>query len=271
MVFCRHHNFIPLERRLKMEETTAKTGLSISALKYIAITAMLIDHIAFAFLDDGEHIILYTIMDLIGRITGPIMFFAAVEGYHHTKNLKKYLLRLFAFALISYLPFMYAWSDHFNPLRLNVIFTIFLGLLAVHARRSIKNIFLKILVISVLILFSISADYGTAGVIMILTFDFFYGNRRNQLAGYLLIVLLDFDVRSFFIHPFWEWVYTGQFTIRYYSLPDNYICLGFLIPFFLLMLYNGQPGSRSKLSKWVFYIFYPAHLVIIGLIRLLAA
>ena len=252
-----------------MEEATAKAGLSISALKYIAIAAMLIDHIAFAFLDDGEHIILYTIMDLIGRITGPIMFFAAAEGYHHTKDLKKYLSRLFAFALISYLPFMYAWSDHFNPLRLNVIFTIFLGLLAVHARRSIKNIFLKILVISVLILASIPADYGTSGVIIILVFDFFYGNRRNQLAGYLLIVLLDFDVLSFFIHPFWARIYDGQFAVSYYSSPDNFICLGFLIPFFLLMFYNGQPGSRSKLSKWVFYIFYPAHLIIIGLIRLL--
>ena len=256
------------------EQTNIKTGLSISALKYIAIAAMLIDHIALAFLDDGEHVFLYTVMDLIGRITGPIMFFAAVEGYHHTKNLKKYLLRLLLFALISDLPFMYAWSDHFNPLRLNVIFTILFGVLAVCARRKIKNIFLKIAVIYLLILFSLPADYGTTGVILILVFDFFYGSLKNQLAGYFLIALFDFDVLSFFTHPFWSWIYEKKFTLDYYCSADNYISLGFLIPFFLLMFYNGQPsanGKQSKLVKWGFYIFYPAHLVIIGLIRLLAA
>ena len=67
-----------------------KDGLSIDGLKYIAIIAMLIDHIGNAFVE--EQTLLANIMYMIGRITGPIMFFAAVEGYHKTKNLKKYML-----------------------------------------------------------------------------------------------------------------------------------------------------------------------------------
>ena len=124
--------------------------LSIDELKYIAIIAMLIDHVGNAFINDSSQ--LYHIMSLVGRITGPIMFFAAVEGYHHTKSLKKYIIRLLVFALVSYLPFMYVFRDNFNALRLNVIFTILIGVLAIHVRRKIKNIFLKTFVILVLII-----------------------------------------------------------------------------------------------------------------------
>ena len=107
-----------------------KNGLSIDGLKYIAISAMLIDHIGNAFVE--EQTLLANIMYMVGRITGPIMFFAAVEGYHKTKNLKKYMLRLFAFALISYLPYIFAFRSSFNALRLNVLFTILIGLLSVY-------------------------------------------------------------------------------------------------------------------------------------------
>lgn len=66
---------------------------------------MAIDHIAWAFVPDGS--ILAIVMHFIGSITGPIMFFSAVEGYHHTKNINKYMARLAAFAVISWFPFVY--------------------------------------------------------------------------------------------------------------------------------------------------------------------
>ena len=91
-------------------QETQKKGLSLNALKYIAIAAMLIDHVAIVFLDDSTA--LFHILDAIGRTTAPIMVFAAVEGYHHTKDLKKYLTRLFVFALINYLPFMYLFYQY---------------------------------------------------------------------------------------------------------------------------------------------------------------
>ena len=139
-------------------QETQKKGLSLNALKYIAIAAMLIDHVAIAFLDDSTA--LFHILDAIGRTTAPIMVFAAVEGYHHTKDLKKYLTRLFVFALISYLPFMYLFTNTFRPLRLNVIFTIFFGLVAVHAAHTIRNVFLKIVVILSLMILTVPMDNG---------------------------------------------------------------------------------------------------------------
>ena len=82
-----------------------KTGMSSFALKTIAIIAMLIDHIAWAFVPTGT--ILGQIMHIIGRITAPIMCYFIAEGYYHTHNMKKYALRLAIFALISHIAYNY--------------------------------------------------------------------------------------------------------------------------------------------------------------------
>ena len=116
----------------------SRGGLSLNHLKAVAVAAMVIDHIAFAFVPDGT--LLAILLHSIGKITGPTMFFAAVEGCHHTRNLNRYLLRLAVFALVSWFPFLYF---HFGGdlaaiqlMRPNVIYTIFLGVLAVRIRRS---------------------------------------------------------------------------------------------------------------------------------------
>jgi len=244
-----------------------KNDISLNVLKYIAIAAMLIDHIAITFVDDTT--VLFNIMDLLGRITGPIMFFAAVEGYHHTRNFKKYLLRLAVFALISYFPFMYLFADGFRLLRFNIIFNILLGLLAIHVSRTAKNIFLKVLLIFALLIISVPSDYGTLCIIIMLVFDFFYGNLKNQLAGYLMIVLFEINILEFFIRPFRALIYTGTFDISF--LAEEYSDFGFLIPFFLLCFYKGRKGSGGKFSKWIFYVFYPAHLIILLILKTVLA
>lgn len=104
------------------------------------------------------------------------------------------MLRLFTFALISYLPYIFAFGSSFNALRLNELFTILIGLLAVYARRNIKNIFLKAFVIILLLIASIPMDAGTAGVAIILVFDYYYGNKKNQIFGYTIIAMLDLGV-----------------------------------------------------------------------------
>lgn len=84
---------------------TEKRGLSANTLKYIAIAAMLIDHIAWCFVD--TYSVLGQIMHVIGRLTAPIMCYFIAEGYYYTRNVKKYLLRLGLFALISWAPFTF--------------------------------------------------------------------------------------------------------------------------------------------------------------------
>ena len=83
-----------------------KKPLNSNALKYIAIIAMLIDHIAWAFVPFSSA--LGQIMHLIGRFTAPIMCYFISEGYFHTKDVKKYIFRIGIFAIISQLPFVIA-------------------------------------------------------------------------------------------------------------------------------------------------------------------
>lgn len=107
--------------------------LSALSLKLIAIAAMVVDHVAFTFVPYGTP--LWTVMDAVGKLTGPIMFYMAVEGFHHTRSIRRYLARLAVFAGVSYFPFLYFCAmgqpEQMNPLRLNVIYTISLGVLAV--------------------------------------------------------------------------------------------------------------------------------------------
>lgn len=244
-----------------------KRRLSVDTLKYIAIIAMGIDHVALAFVDNRS--VWYVLMRAIGRITGPVMFFCAVEGYHHTKNLRKYLMRLFAFALISYLPYMFAFHDSFDFLRLNVMFTILIGLLVMHVRRRIKIIWLKILVMFGLIILSIPTDYGVLGVIMMLVFDFYYGSRKNQLVGYGILVMMSGQtaILETLTWPFKSLMYFGR--IFWSVSVERLYGLGFLLPIGLLTLYNGKKGRGGELTKWIFYVFYPLHLIVIGFLRVL--
>ena len=66
--------------------------LSALSLKLIAIAAMVVDHVAFTFVPYGTP--LWTVMDAVGKLTGPIMFYMAVEGFHHTRSIRRYLARL---------------------------------------------------------------------------------------------------------------------------------------------------------------------------------
>ena len=85
---------------------TERTGfLNRNQLKYLVIAAMLIDHIAWAFVPTAS--LLGQAMHIVGRLTGPTMAYMLAEGYHYTRNVKKYALRLGIFAVISWLPFSY--------------------------------------------------------------------------------------------------------------------------------------------------------------------
>ena len=93
-----------------VEEKTKVKGLSGTTIKFIAIAAMLIDHIAWAFVP--TYSVFGQIMHVIGRITASIMCFFVAEGYYYTKNVKKYVLRLAIFALISHVPFIFFETEN---------------------------------------------------------------------------------------------------------------------------------------------------------------
>lgn len=143
-----------------MEETVVmdkKKGISGTALKIIALVAMFIDHFAAIFLNDyleasippglkPEEVaevfqnnpslarinLLLVVMRLVGRFGFPLFAFLMVEGFEHTRSVRKYALNMIVFALISELPFNLGFSSKLlYPGYQNVFFTLFLGLLCI--------------------------------------------------------------------------------------------------------------------------------------------
>ena len=108
--------------------------LSAAALHLIAMALMLMDHLWATLLPAQDW------LTCAGRLAFPIFAFMTVEGYFHTRNLKRYALRLLLFALLSEVPFdlMYG-GTWFYPVHQNVIWTLLLGLLGVHLMETMRK------------------------------------------------------------------------------------------------------------------------------------
>lgn len=221
--------------------------MSTFVLKIIAITTMLIDHIGAILVPRDS--VWYLVMRGIGRLAFPLFVFMLVEGFHHTRDVKKYLIRLGIFAVISEIPFDLALYDSVLEFgHQNVFFTLFLGLLCIYLidqmyKKYEKNPFTYNLLAGLLTLaFSLVAvllrtDYNYAGILMIVAFYLFRGNKI------LIAVALAF--------------------VSMWILGNiNGLALLAIIP---IMLYNGQKGKNVK---YLFYVFYPAHLLILALIKM---
>lgn len=236
-----------------MENTSR--GLTANALKLIAITAMLVDHIAWAFVPTYSP--LGQIMHMIGRTTAPIMCYFIAEGYYHTKNLNNYALRLGIFAVISYFAYTFEHTGNFLAIyNAGMIFTLFLGLIAIVVCKSEKIPFvLKLLAVLVLCALSLFGDWPIFGILFILAFALNRGSFAKQalwfsaaaVGMYLLMVMTDDSIIN--------------------GITGNLFQLAVLLALPLLMLYNGQRGKGGRFFKWLFYIFYPAHLIILGIIQ----
>ena len=238
------------------EGTPSWRNLSGNAIKWIAIAAMLTDHIAWAFVP--TYSVLGQIMHIIGRITGPTMCFFISEGYAHTRNVKKYLFRLGIFAVIAQIPYQLFETGRLGlriaPCGFSVIFTLFLSLLAVVAYDRIENGALRTLAIVGLCLLSTLGDWMCFDVIFTLIFWTNRGNFRKQALNFtfaatvmvLLMTLSEIGGGGRI------WGELFQFAVL--------LCLP------ILFFYSGKRGGGGRCSKWAFYIFYPVHLLIIALI-----
>lgn len=226
-------------------------------LKIIAMLTMLADHIGYAYFNQISWI------NLIGRIAFPIFAFQISKGYIHTKNLKKYFLRLFLFALISQIPFMLFNSIHTENFTLNIFFTLFVGLLAIFIYDKICNSTINFVKdkktnstikqeigIAVSVLLGILAqvchfDYGFFGIAIIFLFYIFRNNKLAMVISYLTACALKYGIRII-LHGFNIW----------YVL----LCLFTMLPIIIICFYNGKQGKKVK---YLLYFFYPIHLLIL--------
>lgn len=237
-----------------------KKCLNRNTLKYIAIIAMLLDHIAMLLFTKNSNIALYSTFRFIGRLTAPIMCYFIAEGFYYTHSRKKYGERLALFAVIS--QFAYTFAHHKTILTsnlftdLNVIYTLFIGFLVLVCYEKISNPILKWTSTVLLIMLSGIGDWGIIAPVFILVFYAFRDNIQAKLICFTLAS--GFEVLSdiiFMISKHRPW---------YGEIWQAGIFL--IIP--LLLMYNGKKGKSSAFNKWFFYIFYPLHLLVLGLIEI---
>ena len=232
-------------------------SLNSNQLKLIAIVAMTIDHISWALFPDFPKEWWIIALHIIGRITAPIMWFFIAEGYHYTRNVKKYLLRLFTFAIISHFAYNFAGGIPFVPFKTSVfnqtsvIWTLVWGVVAlcIIDSKTIKNGFKPVL-ITIICLISFCADWSCIAVMAIISIHCNRGDFKKQMIYSNLWVVVYAVVYFIFID-------------KVYGIIQIFTVLS--IPF--LKAYNGERG-KLKSMKWFFYIYYPLHLVLCGIIRL---
>ena len=225
-----------------------KYSLTATQLKYVAVIAMLLDHIAWAFLP--IHTPLAQIMHIIGRITAPVMAYMVAEGYRHTKNLRQYLLRMFLFSLISWVPFSLFNKGVWPTSCFSVISSLFAGLLMICIWEEKKlPQFLREALLVILALATITCDWGITLPFMVFVFHRYRDEPKEKWLYYYAIVIAQ------------------AATYLYSDAAANYYIIGMLFVPLLLMQYNGERGSGGAFSKWFFYIFYPLHIYILYLLK----
>ena len=231
------------------------------SLHIMAMIFMLCDHMW------GVSLVNHDVFTCIGRLTFPIYAFLIVEGYFHTSNLKKYVKRLFLFAVISEIPFnLVMGSRWFYPLHQNVLwsFLISIGLIHWNEKTKEKQLWKRVLVglatvcIAYIVGIITFVDYYNAGILMVLTFYFFRGKKWWNYIGQLACMwYINVEMLQGF-------GYEISLLGNTYFIARQGIALLSLI---LIWAYKGRQGYHSKKLQYFYYIFYPLHLLILGCLK----
>ena len=246
-----------------------KKTLNSNALKIIAIVAMTIDHIAWLVFSGYSNEFLPALLHIIGRLTCPIMCYFIAEGYHYTKNINKYTLRLFAFSLISHFAYIFASSSFidgksFIPFyygdilnQTSVMWPLAWGLVMLRVVNSERiNSIIKVLLVLLICVITFPSDWSCIASLCILAI----GTNRESFRKQML----------------WMVFYVGIYSVVYFFTLDKLygiIQMGVVFSIPLIMMYNGQRGRSQRINrfmKWLFYIYYPLHLFIIGCIQFIS-
>ena len=247
-----------------------KRTLSANWIKLIAIAAMTVDHLAWLLYPGYPRELIPLVMHMIGRITCPVMCWFIAEGYHHTRDINKYTARLLAFAVLSHFAYVLA-SDRFVDWRsfvpfyygsvldqTSVMWSLAWGLVMLRVVNSgkIQRDSVKILLVLLMCLISFPSDWSCIAALCIMAFGTNRGIFRTQMLWMTLYVAIYGAVYFFALDPL-------------YGLLQLAVVLA--IP--VIRMYNGQRGSSpkaNKIMKWVFYLYYPLHLLVIGWLKNIA-
>ena len=231
------------------------------SLHMMAMAFMLCDHLWGTIVSGNDW------LTCIGRLAYPIFAFMIVEGYFHTGNLKKYVLRMTLFAVISEIPFnLMMGSSIVYPFHQNVMWTflISMGLIWLNEKAKGKP-WREVLTGAGTILLGyvlgmlLMVDYYGPGVLTVLVFYFFCQRKWWSYMGQLLcLAYINMEMLGGF---------TYEFTIlgHTFSIARQAFALLALIP---IWLYHGKQGAHNKALRCIYYAFYPLHLLILGLLQM---
>lgn len=269
---------------------TSRFGISSFTLKVAAIAGMTCNHVANIFagtLPGWFTVLLCT----FGGLTFPIMAFLLCEGYRYTSNVRRYAARLAAFAAVAQIPYSLLWGA-----TANVLVTLLIGLGILWAQDHLRNRIAFAAVLVAGVAGSVLCDWGVIGPVMIYLFHQLRENPRGVILTMLVAVLsLGLPVASNLVGDLqtaaapagageltvespWEALCevparaaesfdatTANTVYQAGALMGDlgaasYYTIGFALATALMLAYNGQ---RGRPMKWFFYVYYPAHLLVL--------
>lgn len=245
-----------MQKNFKLETTSA-------SLHLIAMACMLCDHLWVTIVPGNEW------LTCIGRIAFPIFAFLIVEGFHHTRNLRNYVLRLLAAAIASEIPFnLMAAGSFLYPFHQNVLWTFLIAIGMMYANEKVRGatawkriaVAFATVVIGALAGLLSFADYFHAGVLTVLVFYFFRGRSWLCFFGQAFCLwYLNFESLGGLVYEF-------SLAGSTFVFPQQGFALLALIP---IWLYRGRKGYDSKAFGWFNYLFYPLHMLILSVLAMI--
>ena len=231
-----------------------RQGLTGNQLKILGIVAILIDNIGAVVIQGGilhgtdsalYHAVVLTpsghywliagqVCRYVGRLGFPILAYLTAEEFVRTRDRRQYALRMLLFALLSEVPFDLAvYHTPFYPHYQNMMFTLFAGVLVMAVMESTQNPCLKAgaLAAGCALSWVLQFDYNVVGVLFIAAMYWFRHNDIAQLAVGVVLCALE--------------------SVSYYCVSA--------LAFVPVVLYNGRRGAFQL--KYLFYVFYPVHLL----------
>ena len=270
--------------------------LNKAQLRWLAMLFMVLDHFAEMFLKPGLEgrseiltklqlsqpfaEILFNVFISLGTFTGTVMIYFLIEGYFYTKNLKKYMLRLLLFGVISQGPFYLA----FGVPALNILFALAVCLGAIYVHYHVPNSGKKNLMILGLFLVNCFSDWTIMAVpITLFLVEAFEPVPKDQrsLQDQIINSGHRFKVNQNRLKIAWIKSFLLMLIVFAASTESLFNAAastgGFIFAAVLLTFYYDDskpeaPGSEatdgagsffSVLKKYFFYIFYPLHLIIL--------
>ena len=231
-------------------------GLSSNTLKIIAAISMLIDHLGVIFFPQIK------IFRILGRIALPIFSFMIAEGTRYTRNKLRYFLMVFSLGVICQIVYFLYNGDTY----MSILIAFSISIATIYAMQLFKEslfdknakvlkkiscgaLFFTVVLAVYFLNTVLEIDYGFFGCMLPVFAAVFYSPKTCEIAlvkklDALPVHLLTLSIGMIFLA-------LEPFPLQFWSF--------LAIPF--LVLYSGKRGKANM--KYFFYVFYPAHLLIL--------